>query len=1031
MAAYSDIIFVFGKDGEASIISAPVPRRNIPIVPPSVPQQTLQAPPVLPPPAPPVFVPLSISPTSLSTTPKGHQTFTAANGSGGGYVYSFTTNHSGGTINSVSGAYGAGTTGSVTDTIKVTDSLSNVVSVSITVGAGVTVSPNTATVAPFATKSFSASGGTNTGFVFTLTTNHSGGSVNSSTGLYTAGSTGSVTDVVTATDSIGNVGTTTITVSSGVAISPTSVTLSPKGSQTFTGSGGSGGYAYSFVTNNSGGTINSSSGAYVAGATGSVTDTVKVTDSLSHTASATITVSAGVSISPSSVSIAPLATQTFTASGGSGTGFTYTMLVNNSGGSINSGSGLYTAGATPSVTDTIKATDSLTNTGTSTINVTSGGGGGGGTNPIGINFGAGDYSALSPEGFPIFQDRIREGRGFTQDNLSTYCTVNANGWPNGNFDTVSGSLGFTVTLADGNATQSWMTASGGLFKCGFTGNGAETVAGRSATVSNVVHSGANTTFDLTYTGSPLFGFRVGGVTGAVTNIFAYLPEYPASSYSATSLFTTEAVAHYSQYASIRFMDWSNTLFNEGANTSATMRTASSLKTQMNWFNTLKEGYPQAWAVDLCNACSANGWFHIPVVDDGTYASALATYLHANMNGNIYIELGNELWNGVGVGGSFWTNLATTYNSAHPGVLNYDSTTDTNIIGARYYALRLHDISTAFAAVFGGTMGTKVKIVVAWQSGGNGLYTFDIIMKYLVHAYGNTNTVHALAIAPYKTRDNSGVPGDGVNHIGSNDSIGAIQTQLTNNGNYMTYFANSENIGVMAMHYNCQLLAYESGWEVGGDLGGPAVNIGAAIMDSGMTAVEENYYSHCLNAGFTMMNWYESGVITADPANDKPAYHLSTSYAAIISTGSPRFNALASFASGYTPVRNVVSGSGSVIDARNYSDNTSLLSASYPTLQGDAYNRGPYYGIDGYTPYIINATAAGTFALVGTFTTTASGHTNVEVNGSIVYTNVAIGSGLTNGTVALGNVTLKKGTNYVLLGNGTAQPLITIKQLTFN
>jgi hypothetical protein len=61
------------------------------------------------------------------------------------------------------------------------------------------------------TASFSALGGYGTK-TYTLTTNVSGGSVNSSTGLYTAGSTPG-TDVVTVTDSLGNVANATITVS--------------------------------------------------------------------------------------------------------------------------------------------------------------------------------------------------------------------------------------------------------------------------------------------------------------------------------------------------------------------------------------------------------------------------------------------------------------------------------------------------------------------------------------------------------------------------------------------------------------------------------------------------------------------------------------------------------------------------------------------------------------------------------------------------------------------------------------------------
>jgi hypothetical protein len=57
--------------------------------------------------------------------------------------------------------------------------------------------------------------------------------------------------------------------------------------QQMTGLGGYGTLTYSFVTNNSGGSINSSSGIYTAGSAGFV-DTLMVTDSLSNTATATV-----------------------------------------------------------------------------------------------------------------------------------------------------------------------------------------------------------------------------------------------------------------------------------------------------------------------------------------------------------------------------------------------------------------------------------------------------------------------------------------------------------------------------------------------------------------------------------------------------------------------------------------------------------------------------------------------------------------------------------------------------------------------
>lgn len=70
---------------------------------------------------------------------------------------------------------------------------------------------------------------------------------------------------------------------------------------------------------------------------------------------------------PQTSQVAPLGTLQFTTYGGYGS-YTYSILTNNSGGSINASSGLYTAGATPLVTDVVKVVDVFGNS--QTVNVT-------------------------------------------------------------------------------------------------------------------------------------------------------------------------------------------------------------------------------------------------------------------------------------------------------------------------------------------------------------------------------------------------------------------------------------------------------------------------------------------------------------------------------------------------------------------------------------------------------------------------------------------------------------------------------------
>lgn len=73
-------------------------------------------------------------------------------------------------------------------------------------------------------------------------------------------------------------------------------------------------------------------------------------------------------LSPVTVTVAPLATQTFTPLGGYAP-YSFVLTVNNSGGSVDVFTGEYTAGSTGSVTDTLQVRDAFGNTATSTISV--------------------------------------------------------------------------------------------------------------------------------------------------------------------------------------------------------------------------------------------------------------------------------------------------------------------------------------------------------------------------------------------------------------------------------------------------------------------------------------------------------------------------------------------------------------------------------------------------------------------------------------------------------------------------------------
>ncbi len=156
-----------------------------------------------------------------------------------------------------------------------------------------------------------------------------------------------------------------------LGINPATLTILELGTETFSETGGVTPYTYSLLQNNSGGTINASTGAYVAGTTTiSVTDKVQVTDAYGNTAVAVIVVNPYVvSVIPPSPSVVPRGTVNFTSSGGYGT-ITWAISHNESGvnAMINSSTGVYSAGNAAG-TDTISATDSLGNIGYAHVSV--------------------------------------------------------------------------------------------------------------------------------------------------------------------------------------------------------------------------------------------------------------------------------------------------------------------------------------------------------------------------------------------------------------------------------------------------------------------------------------------------------------------------------------------------------------------------------------------------------------------------------------------------------------------------------------
>ena len=347
-----------------------------------------------------------IVPASASIAVGSGQQFTAegrdASGNFLAIVPTWTVVNGGGTINATTGVFTAGTaTGTFTNTVRATSGLLSASATVNVIGgplATIAVTPNPASVAIGGAQQFVATGrdalGNVVAIVPTWSVVNGGGTIASTTGLFTAGTvTGSFANTVRATS--GAISATATVDVVGVAlativVTPSTATLGVGVQQQFvaTGRDASGNVVaitpvWSVVA--SGGTIGAGTGLFTAGTTpGTFSNTVQATSgSISGSASVTVTSNAGslatITVTPNPDTTLAGGTKQFIATGRDAAGvvvaITPVWSVANGGGSINSASGLFTAGAVAGTfTNTIRATSgAIVGSATETVTGASGG----------------------------------------------------------------------------------------------------------------------------------------------------------------------------------------------------------------------------------------------------------------------------------------------------------------------------------------------------------------------------------------------------------------------------------------------------------------------------------------------------------------------------------------------------------------------------------------------------------------------------------------------------------------------------------
>ena len=255
----------------------------------------------------------------------------------------------------------------------------------------ITISPTTVTLAPSGTQQFTVVAKNADGDILAIPNPiwavGAGGGTITSTGLFTAGTTaGTFTNTVSVTCN-GVTATATIIVTAGplatITVTPNPATLTPGGVQQFTAVGRDANGNVVAITPvwsvaAGGGTIVAGTGVFTAGGTaGTFTNTVVATSG-ALSGKATVIVTAGalatITVTPNPASMAPNATQQFTAVGNDASGnvvaITPVWSVVNGGGTIDANTGVFTAGAVAGTfNNTVKATSGSIS-GTATVIVT-------------------------------------------------------------------------------------------------------------------------------------------------------------------------------------------------------------------------------------------------------------------------------------------------------------------------------------------------------------------------------------------------------------------------------------------------------------------------------------------------------------------------------------------------------------------------------------------------------------------------------------------------------------------------------------
>lgn len=316
-----------------------------------------------------------------------------------------------------------------------------------------------------------------------------------------------------------------------------------------------------------------------------------------------------------------------------------------------------------------------------------------------------------------------------------------------------------------------------------------------------------------------------------------------SAFNAGQIFNPRFLSLISNFRALRFMDWLST-------NNSTLSSWANRPLESNAFWGTPNGVPIEVAVQLANAVSADAWLNVPIMADDNYVTQMATLVHGLLGTSqkVYVELSNEVWNGMFSQASYATQQGhSTFASGLGSDFDYNR---------NWYGMRVAQTCDMWKSAWGSDSG---RVVCVLGAQGANTYTATESLSCPFWKSGAPCSGHgigAVAIAPYFA---FGVPSgwasqtsSGLDHLfasftSQNDS------SIPSGGALAAASKDEAAYSAMLASYKLPLVAYESGQSLVGGGNSALTNLYiAANRDSRMGTAYATYYQQWKNNGGELM-----------------------------------------------------------------------------------------------------------------------------------------------------------------------------------